>query len=142
MQNIVGAFKDLSSAQLALHQLQSVGLPLEQLHFKPSPDLEFLARARKARQRPGHPGYRAHGVLESIGDFFANLFESHTDESGIYGDKLEPGSSLVLVEAQEGAQAQRVIRILQDCGARSLEDHVGQWRLEGWEDVPGPSMRS
>lgn len=136
MQNIVGAFDDLASAQLALNQLQSVGIPLEHLHFKPSPDLDFLARAHRTRQRP-----EPHGVLESIGDFFANLFAHHTDESGIYGHMLKPGSSLVLVEAQDEAQAARVIRILQDCGARSLEDHVGHWRLEGWEDVPARSMR-
>ncbi len=139
MQHIVAAFNDMSSARLALNQLSAAGVPRDHLGFKPSPGADFMAHAGPSRRKPGRPGYQEHGVLESIGDFFANLFESHTDESGIYGKDLRPGTSLVLVEAEEGEQVRRAMRIMQDCGAVRLEDHVGHWRLEGWEPAPGPA---
>lgn len=135
MQNIVATFDDPNSAQLAMRRVESAGIARNRIHFNPSPDTEFLQHAGPSQPRPGQPGYRRQGVLESIGGFFANLLESHTDESGIYSEALRRGTSLVLVEAQQD-EVPKVIRLLQDCGAVNLEDRVGQWRAEGWE--PGP----
>src|SRR6476620_11318726 len=131
MQNILGTFEDLSSAQLAMRKLLEGGIPSERVHFRPSPDAEFIAHAGPSRSRPGRADYRPHGVLESIGDFFANLLESHTDESGIYGEISKRGHSLLLVEADHD-QVQKVIRVLQFSGAKGIEDYVGEWRAQGW----------
>lgn len=137
MQNIVATFDDPNSARLAINRLREAGFEDERIHFRESGDTEFLSHAGPSQRRPGEPGYRPKGVLESIGGFFANLVESHTDESGIYSEALRRGTSLLLVEAEAG-QANKAIRVLQDCGAVNLEDRVGQWRAQGWEPgTPG-----
>ncbi|TFZ04866.1 hypothetical protein [Ramlibacter rhizophilus] len=135
MQNIVGTFDDPNSARLAIGRLYTAGIPRDRVHFDPSLDTDFLKHAGPSQPRPGDPNYHHQSVLESIGGFFANLLESHTDESGIYSEALRRGTSLVFVQAERD-EATRVIRILQDCGAIKLEDRVGQWRAEGWHPQP------
>ena len=133
MQNVVGTFDDESSARLAMNRLLEMGIARERLYFQPSPDRDFLAHAGPARSRPGKPGYKRQGVLESIGGFFAHLFESHTDESGIYSEALRRGTCLLMARAEDHDQARHIIEVLEDSGAVGLEDRVGQWRAEGWE---------
>ena len=133
MQNVVATFDDPDSALYAIRQVQQAGISSTRIRFKPSGDTEFLKRAGSSQRRLhlNDPQYRPLGVLESLGGFFASLFESHTDESGIYAEALRRGTSLVLVQVERD-EAQRIIRVLQDCGAISLEDRVGQWRADGW----------
>lgn len=137
MQNIVATFDHATSARLARERLVEAGLSPAQVHFQPEPGAAFLAHAGPSQPRPGQPGYRSLGVLESIGGFFANLFESHTDESGIYAEALRRGTCLVLVQAKDADEARHAIEVLRRCGARSLEERVGQWRLEGWQPPQG-----
>lgn len=132
MQNIVGTFDDESSARLAMNRLLEMGIARERLYFQPSVDAEFLAHAGNVRNRPGKPGYKPKGVLESFGGFFAHLFESHTDESGIYSEAMRRGTCLLLARAEDQDEAKRIIEVLEDSGAVGLEDRVGQWRAEGW----------
>lgn len=132
MQNIVGTFDHASSARLASDRLVAAGVPAGQIHFQPSPGAQFLAHAGTSQPRPGKAGYRHQGVLESIGGFFANLLESHTDESGIYAEALRRGTCLLLVQARDADEARHVIDVMQHSGAVSLEDRVSQWRVDGW----------
>lgn len=132
MQNIVGTFDDANSARLALERLARAGIPRDRLFYQPSTDAEFIAHAGHARPRPGQPGYRPQGVLESFGGFWASLLESHTDESGIYSEALRRGTCLVMVQAEDATQARQMVRLLQDSGAIGLEERVAQWRVEGW----------
>lgn len=132
MQNIVGTFDHPSSARLARDRLVESGVPPGQIHFQPSAGAHFLAHAGPSQPRPGKAGYHHQGVLESIGGFFANLLESHTDESGIYAEALRRGTCLLLVQAHSTDEARRAIDVMQHSGAVSLEDRVSQWRVDGW----------
>lgn len=138
MQNIVGTFDHASSARLAGERLQQAGIAPTQIHFQPRPGDKFLAHAGRARMRPGKEGYHAQGVLESIGGFFADLFESHTDESGIYAEALRRGTCLLLVQARDADEARHAVDVLAHSGAVSLEDRVSQWRVEGWTSSWAP----
>ena len=109
MQNVVATFDHPSNARLATERMVEAGIARARIHFQPEAGEAFLAHAGPSRQRPGKPGYREHGVLESIGDFFANLFESHTDESGIYARDLGHGTCLLLVQAVDADEARRRI---------------------------------
>ncbi|MFD0667455.1 hypothetical protein ACT80S_07030 [Ramlibacter sp. MAHUQ-53] len=133
MQNVVATFDHLSNARLATERLVEAGIPRDQIHFQPEPGAAFRAHAGPSQPRPGKPGYREQGVFESIGSFFANLFESHTDESGIYAEALRRGTCLLLVQARDADEARHAVDVMEHAGAVSLEDRVGQWRLEGWE---------
>lgn len=138
MQNIVGTFDHASSARLAGERLRQAGIPPGQVHFQPRPGDKFLAHAGPQHPRPGKPGYRHQGVLESLGGFFAHLLESHTDESGIYAEALRRGTCLLLVQARDADEARLAVDVLSHSGAVSLEDRVGQWRVEGWNLPPVP----
>lgn len=137
MQNIVATFDHPSNARLATERLVQAGIPPAQIHFQPEPGAAFLAHAGPSQPRPGKPGYRRQGVFESIGGFFANLFESHTDESGIYALALHRGTCLLLVQARDTDEARHAVDVIEHTGAVRLEDHVGQWRLEGWAPQAG-----
>mgnify|MGYP001413925432 CR=1 FL=1 len=137
MQNVVATFDHLSNARLATERLVEAGIPRDQIHFQPEPGAAFRAHAGPSQPRPGKPGYREQGVFESIGSFFANLFESHTDESGIYAEALRRGTCLLLVQARDADEARHAIETLRRCGAKSLEERVAEWRLEGWQSPQG-----
>lgn len=141
MQNIVATFDDPNSARYAMERIQEAGIPRERIRFMPSPDTEFLRHAGPSERRPTDPNYKPKGFLESIGGFFANLLESHTDESGIYSEALRRGTSMVMVQVERD-EAKAVIAALQDCGAINLEDRVGQWRAAGWEPPPPGAARA
>ncbi|MEJ7929986.1 hypothetical protein WG922_08380 [Ramlibacter sp. AN1015] len=134
MQNIVATFDDPRAARQAIERLEQAGVARDRIRFDPSGSSEFLDHAGPSQPRPGDPDYQPRGVLESIGGFFANLVESHTDESGIYSEALRRGTSLLLVQA-ESSDAERLIGILRGCGAIGLEDRVSQWRTQGWQSV-------
>ncbi len=134
MQNIIATFTTPDDLHAAVDRLQrDAGLPKERMHLKESRDAEFIAQGGPSQSRPGEPGYREKGVLESFGGFWASLLESHTDESGIYAENLRQGRSLLMVEAASDDEARRICRLLRDCGARELEEHAGSWRAQGWE---------
>lgn len=137
MQNIVGTFDHPSSARLASERLAAAGIAPGQIHFQPSPGAQFIAHAGPSQPRPGKAGYHHQGVLESIGGFFANLFESHTDESGIYAEALRRGTCLLLVQARDADEARHAIDVLEHSGAVSLEERVSQWRVDGWLSPQG-----
>lgn len=137
MQNIIGTFDHPSSAKLASERLVAAGVAPTQIHFQPSPGAQFLAHAGPSQPRPGQAGYHRQSVLESIGGFFANLFVSNTDESGIYAEALRRGTCLLLVQARDADEARHVIDVLEHSGAVSLEDRVGQWRVDGWLSPQG-----
>ncbi len=136
MQNIIAAFDDAENAQRAYSQLRAAGVPADQLHLQLAPGQEFLAHAGPSEPEPGHKDHHP-GVLASVGAFFANLFESHTDESGIYSDALRPGSSLLAVRALDHAQARNAAAILRDCGASHVDDRVGEAQEGGASRGPG-----
>ena len=132
MQNIVGTFDHASSARLAGERLRQAGLPPSRARFQPRPGDRFLAHAGPQEPRPGKPGYRHQGVLESLGGFFAHLLQSHTDESWIYAEALRRGTCLLLVQACDADEARHAVDVLTHSGTVSLEDRVGQWRVDGW----------
>lgn len=142
MQNIVATFDDPNSARLAISRLKESGIPDDRIRYDPSLDTEFRQHAGSSQPRPGHTGYKPQGFLESIGSFWANLLESHTDESGIYSEALRRGTSVLMVHAEHD-EVNKVCRVLQYCGSKTLEERVGQWRAEGWvPDAPAGSSPS
>lgn len=132
MQNIIGTFDHASSARLAGERLRQAGFPPSRVHFQPRPGDKFLSHAGPQHPRPGQAGYHHQGVLESFGGFFADLLQSHTDESGIYAEALRRGTCLLLVQAEDADEARRAVDVLSHTGAVSLDDRVSQWRVEGW----------
>lgn len=133
MHNIIATFSDMETLRGAIDRLQQeADVTKARMHLKASHDTEFLAQSGPSQPRPGQPGYEAQGVLESFGSFWATLFESHTDESGIYAESLRRGSSLLMVEAGSDEEAGRIRRLLRDCGARDIEEDAASWRTEGW----------
>jgi hypothetical protein len=134
MHNIIATFSDMETLRSAIERVQrEAAVPKARMHLKASHDTEFLAQSGPSQPRPGQPGYEAQGVLESFGSFWANLLESHTDESGIYAETLRRGSSLLMVEADSDEEAGRVRRLLRDCGARDIEEDAAAWRTQGWD---------
>lgn len=127
MHNIIASFDDANAADRAIRRLVLAGIPREHLHFEPSADAAFRAHEGPSQPKPGSPGYRAPGILKSFGSFWANLLESHSDESGIYSRALRRGTSLLYVECSDSLQADTARFLLRDAGATRLEDHAFAW---------------
>ncbi len=123
MTHLVAIFPDSTSARQALRRLREAGLPEGQLHLELGPGTAFMSRAGPSQPQPGPPGYRHQGVLESIGSFFASLFESHTDEWALYAQALRQGRCLVAVQALDAQQLRLAIGLARECGAIDVRVH-------------------
>ncbi|HSW17137.1 MAG TPA: hypothetical protein VLJ86_07920 [Ramlibacter sp.] len=139
MQNIIAAFDHADSAQRAYDQLRDAGLPAERLHLQLAPGEIFLAQPGPSEPQPVDPNDHHQGVLAALGTFFANLFDTHPDELGIYSDALRPGSSLLAVRALSQHEARDAAAVLRDCGASHVDQQVGQGPSDGTEAAAGGS---
>jgi hypothetical protein len=122
MHTAICAFDDRSSAQQAADSLVRAGFARHDVHIEHK---DLRGEPREANDR--WDGMEREiavdpSVLESFGRFFANLFgrdhsSGHVDT---YAQHVERGSYVVVVDAQDEAQAARASTLLHDLQARDL----------------------
>lgn len=146
MQTVIGAFEDRESAQQALERLVEAGFDRDDVHVEDgaagltstgSTDTTGTTAAGAGGTRIGdddRDGER--GVLESIGHFFASLFDEDrptpAGRSGIYAEAVRRGSSVVIVDARDDDEAEQASALLQQLGAFDVDERAQQWRAGGW----------
>jgi hypothetical protein len=78
-------------------------------------------------------GRRADGG--GIGGFFSHLFgggEKHHEHASTYHEAVQRGSSVVVVDARDEAQAEQAVECLHQLGAINVDERAQQWRASGW----------
>lgn len=124
MQTVIGAFDDEAQAQRAVDQLASDGFDRSDVHVERGQDGTGQVATGTSEE------HRHHGFLAWL---FGESDEHQRDRS-VYTEAVRRGSSLVVVDAQDDAQAARAVSCLQGLGAINVNERAQQWRTEGWSD--------
>jgi len=125
MQTVFGAFDDRALAQRAVEQLVQDGFDRADIHVEQQESTTTLADDQQAA------GARQGGIA----GFFEDLFgsgDSTRERAGAYGEAVRRGSCVVIVDAQDDAQAERAAICLDNAGAIDVDERAQQWRSEGW----------
>ncbi|WP_427912614.1 YsnF/AvaK domain-containing protein [Ramlibacter sp. MMS24-I3-19] len=130
MQTVIGAFDSQAQAQQAKERLIRDGFGRDDVGIEPGdPTPKPLAGTARDGDMDRHePQGR-------IGHFFAELFgtsDLHRHHSETYQEAVRRGSYVVVVDAQDDAQAEKAATCLHEAGAINVDERVQQWRKEGW----------
>jgi len=130
MQTVFGAFDDRAQAQRAVEQLVQDGFDRADIHIEQQESTQTLADDQQAA------GDRHGGIV----GFFEDLFgsgDSTRERASTYSEAVRRGSCVVIVDAQDDAQAERAAICLDNAGAIDVDERAQQWRSEGWgSDLP------
>jgi hypothetical protein len=135
---IVGVFDDATDARIAAQRLAECGVDPDAIRIEGGEGSTI-----EAPQRTGG------GSLRS---FFAGLFGGDDDRDdrdpddfpGDYAEAVRRGASVVLVDTRDDAETERVVQLLDDCGAIDIDERVERWRREGYSrhDESAPPLGS
>ncbi|HEY8050782.1 MAG TPA: hypothetical protein VIE63_16550, partial [Ramlibacter sp.] len=109
MQTLISVFDDRMAARKAVNRLVQSGFRHDEVHLREAgPDVPAPDR----------------GVLDSLGRFFVSLFGKDHGEraAGAYGNAMERGHSVVIVDADDDNEAESAAVTLHECGAIEVED--------------------
>jgi hypothetical protein len=126
MQTVISVFEDRPAAQRAVDRLLYEGFAADDVHLQPAAAEANMAAAHRAETG------RDHGVLSSIGHFFASVFDQERP-SGYperYAEAVRRGHPVVVVDAQNPADAQRAYHIAHELGAFDIDERTAQWQEE------------
>lgn len=145
-QRVISVFDDFASARRAVERLLEAGFPPADVHVARGDQADlFLGRMRTEaaaaadRQEEGD-----RGALPALGHFMASILGVDTPQSRArtYQQAMLRGSSLVLVDVGDAAQADLAGGIARELGAIDLDERIAQWRAAGWTDDQPDSDRS
>lgn len=156
MHTTICAFDDPAEARQALERLVQAGIPRHDMYVEHR-SVTGSDRRRWGSSLPQHPGEQ--GTLEAFGRFMATLLgEDDAGHADTYSQHVERGSFVLVVDARDEVQAQRVRNVLGGLQAddlnvvhrpdkRALRDIVGMpqarndWverSREPWTDARQP----
>lgn len=120
---IVGVFDDATEARIAAQRLEEAGVSRDAVRVKGG-----------SSTAPEHS--EAGGSIRS---FFAELFgmgskddRQPEDFPGDYAEAVRRGGSVLLVEARDDEECDRIVGLLDDSGAIDIDERVGRWRSDGY----------
>jgi stress response protein YsnF len=167
MQTVIGAFDDATAAHRAVERLVQAGFDRDDIHVQ-QPEGEQPSQQSQASQAPGErPHQMVNGVQDDLvhvsntwdgprqakpaerGTFFARLFgiddqvdnrqeSPHAEHAHTYDEAVRRGSTVVVVDAQDEAQADSASGVLHECGAIDVDERSRQWRAQGWQPPAAP----
>lgn len=130
MQTVIGAFDTHPRAQQAKERLIRDGFERDDVCIEPGDPTpkEVPGTVRDGDFDRKEPQGR-------IGHFFAELFgtsDTHRSHSETYQEAVRRGNYVVVVDAEDDAQAEKAAMCLHEAGAINVDERVQQWRNEGW----------
>jgi len=135
MQTVISAFDDRELAQRAVDRLVELGFDRDDLHIQSGRE------TRTDTDTSAAAGDDDDGFFHRVARFFADLFggdDAH--DSGRYAEAVRRGSTVLIVDARDDAQAERARSALEQLGGHiDLDERSAQWEREGWS--PPASQR-
>lgn len=130
MYAVIGAFDNQPQAQEAADALVQAGFDREALH------LEHEAHAAAGTQAQAGTG-RHTGILGFLQSLFTTEDQANTGHAHTYQEALRRGSTVLMVNARDDAEATRACTLLHEAGAVDVDERARQWRSEaGDTNVP------
>ncbi|HUR87527.1 MAG TPA: general stress protein [Ramlibacter sp.] len=146
MQTLISVFDDRSDARKAVERLVQSGFSRDDVHIHENAQQQLVRDEEGIRELGDHTMGTAEreiamdrGVLDSLGHFFVSLFgKDHGPRAAsAYGDSLERGQSVVIVDARNDQEAESAAVTLHECGAIEVEDRDS---AGGTPSLPGVRM--
>lgn len=131
MQTVIGAFDTYAQAQKAEQRLIRDGFDRGDVTIEPGDPTQKAVPGTVH----GDGGRGDNEPQGKIGHFFAELFgtsDMHRHHSETYQEAVRRGSFVVVVDAENDAQAEKAALNLHEAGAIDVDERAQQWRDEGW----------
>jgi len=133
MQTVIGAFDTRAHAEKAMQQLVQDGFDRDDIHLEEHAE----GGSSGTMGSSSDSGSQQQKPQGGVGHFFAHLFgtddnEQHREHAETYGEAVRRGKSVVVVDANDQARAERAVSCLYDAGAINVDEQASQWRSEGW----------
>jgi stress response protein YsnF len=130
MQTVLGAFDDMAAAQRAVERLVEAGFDRQDVHVH-----QETSMVDDEKTRRGGAEVEREVAVDRRG-FFARLFgdDDRSNYASTYSEAARRGSSVVVVDATDEAQADRAASVLHELGAIDVDERAQQWRAGGRSD--------
>lgn len=129
MHTVISVFDDQATAQRALESLVGQGFSREDLHVERNTE----ANETRSLNSDGTE-IQDRGNASNFGHFFSSLFgQDEPRRTGTYSEAVRRGSSVLVVDARDDAEAERAASLLHDLGAIDVDERAQQWRASGWK---------
>ncbi|WP_234484333.1 YsnF/AvaK domain-containing protein [Noviherbaspirillum pedocola] len=134
-QTVIGVFDTYSHAEQARQELIARGFS--------SNDVQVQAHSADISDTTGTMGTTSTtsttttghdvGFMESVRNFFADIFGPDHDEAGHYSEAVRRGGAVVAVTVDDESRVQMAREALAAVGAVDIEKRVAEWRSGGYE---------
>ena len=72
------------------------------------------------------------GFMDSVRNFFSDLFGPHTNEHGLYTEAIRRGNTVLVLQAKTSDEIERAADIVEACGPIDIDEQQTQWKSSGW----------
>ncbi|MET0962008.1 MAG: hypothetical protein ABWY05_04215 [Noviherbaspirillum sp.] len=128
-QTVIGVFDTYDHADAARQQLIERGFAANDVQVRAhGADLEAASAAPGARTGDADTGF-----MESVRNFFADLFGPDMDDAGHYAEAVRRGGAVVAVTVASDDKVANAREALAAAGAFDIEKRVAEWRQSGYE---------
>ena len=123
-QTVVAVFDRYEAARHAAELLQDSGFGPDSVHVTESVESDVSSSGTSAVTRD-----KEGGVLESVRNFFADLFSADDDQSdvGQYSEVVRRGGAIVKVDVEDEPKVDLVRSTLESAGAIDIEEQAARW---------------
>jgi uncharacterized protein (TIGR02271 family) len=126
-QTVIGVFDTYDHAERAKQQLIARGFSANDVQVRAhSAD---LAGTESSTTTSSHDV----GFMDSVRNFFADLFGPDTDDVGHYSEAVRRGGAVVAVTVADESRVDSAREALAATGAVDIEKRVEEWRQSGYE---------
>ena len=128
-QTVIGVFDTYDHAEQAKQQLIARGFSANDVQVRAhDADLGSTGKAGTTSTSGTEVGF-----MESVGNFFADLFGPNQDDAGHYAEAVRRGGAVVAVTVADESRVASAREALVATGAVDIEKRVAEWRQGGYE---------
>lgn len=128
-QTVIGVFDTYDHAERAKQQLITRGFSANDVQVRAhGADIGTTATGTATTARDEDVGF-----MDSVRNFFADLFGPDQDNAGHYSEAVRRGGAVVAVTVSDDSRVESAREALAATGAVDIEKRVAEWRASGYE---------
>lgn len=128
-QTVIGVFDTYDHAERAKQQLITRGFSPNDVQVRAhGADHAGIERTEPARSADSDVGF-----MDSVANFFADLFGPDRDTAGDYAEAVRRGGAVLAVTVSDETRVDSAREALAATGAVDIEKRVAEWRQGGYE---------
>jgi stress response protein YsnF len=128
-QTVIGVFDTYNEAEEAKQQLITRGFSANDVQVRAhGVDRNDSGRTTTVKTTDSDAGF-----MDSVANFFADLFGPDRDDAGHYAEAVRRGGAVVAVTVADESRVASAREALAETGAVDIEKRVAEWRQSGYE---------